>query len=282
MTDHPAGNEVFRLDGVTLRRDGRAILCGIDWTVRHGERWVVLGPNGSGKTSLVQILSTYLRTSEGTVTVFGRALARTSVHALRREMGYLSPALLTLIPERLTAAQIVDSAQVGALIPWYLDAGELSRERTNEALAAAGVRDLDDRRYGQMSSGEQLRVQLARALVSCPRALLLDEPTANLDIGGREALISSLATIAAGPMSAMVLIIHRLEDIPAGFTHGLLLRDGRIIAAGPLDEVLTDETLSAGFGVPLRVSRIDGRFSARGHEEPHSAASRSSRSIASR
>ena len=110
--------DVFRLSGVSLRRDGRDILCGIDWTVRDGERWVVLGPNGSGKTSLVQILSTYLRASEGTVTVLGRALAHTSVHELRREMGYLSPALLTLVPARLTAAQIVDSAQLGAIIPW--------------------------------------------------------------------------------------------------------------------------------------------------------------------
>ncbi len=274
--------DVFRLRGVSLRRDGRDILCGIDWTVGKGERWVVLGPNGSGKTSLVQILSTYLRASVGTVTVLGRVLAYTSVHELRPLMGYLSPALLALLPERLTAAQIVDSAQLGALIPWYLDASAVSRERTDEALAAAGLGDLGDRRYGQLSSGEQLRVQLARALVSRPRALLLDEPTANLDIGGREALISSLATIAAGPMSAMVLIIHRLEDIPPGFTHALLLRDGQVIAGGPLGAVLTDEGLSAAFGTRLAVSRSDGRFRANPRDEPQSSAASSRRSIASR
>ncbi len=273
--------DVFRLSNVSLRRDGRDILCGIDWTVRDGERWVVLGPNGSGKTSLVEILSTYLRASEGSVTVLGRPLAHTSVHELRREMGYLSPALLTLLPERLTAAQIVDSAQLGALIPWYLDASAVSRERTDEALAAAGLRDLGDRLYGQLSSGEQLRVQLARALVSRPRALLLDEPTANLDIGGREALISTLATIAAGPMSAMVLVIHRLEDIPGGFTHALLLRDGQVLAGGPLDMVVTDEALSTAFGTPLAVSRTGGRLGARVREERQPASS-SSRSIASR
>lgn len=273
--------DVFALRGVGLRRGGRAILCGIDWTVRDGERWVVLGPNGSGKTSLVQILSTYLRASEGRVTIVGRTLARTSVHELRREMGYLSAALLPLVPERLTVAEIVDSAQVGAVVPWYVDRAQISRARTTEALAAAGLRDFGERRYGQLSSGEQLRVQLARALVGNPRALLLDEPTANLDIGGREALLASLETIAAGPMSAVVLVIHRLEDIPAGFTHALLLRDGRVVIAGPLDDVLRDEPLSATFGTPLTVSRHGGRFGARVRDEPQPA-SPSSRSIASR
>lgn len=272
---------VFALSGVGLRRGGRAILCGIDWTVRDGERWAVLGPNGSGKTSLLQILSTYLRASEGRVTIVGRPLARTSVHELRREMGYLSAALLPLVPERLTVAEIVDSAQVGAVIPWYLDRAQVSRLRTIEALAAAGLHDFGERRYVQLSSGEQLRVQLARALVGGPRALLLDEPTANLDIGGREALIASLETIASGPMSAIVLVIHRLEDIPAGFTHALLLRDGRIVDSGPLEAVLRDEPLSATFNVPLAVSRDGGRFSARVRDGAQPA-SPSRRSIASR
>ena len=229
----------------------------------------------------MEILSTYLRASEGTVTVLGRSLAHTSVHELRREMGYLSPALLTLVPTRLTAAQIVDSAQLGALIPWYLDAAAVDRNRTNDALAAAGLRDLGECIYGQLSSGEQLRVQLARALVSRPRALLLDEPTANLDIGGREALISSLATIAAGPMGAMVLVIHRLEDIPPGFTHALLLREGQMVAGGPLGAVLTDEGLSAAFGMNLKVTRTGDRFGARVRAEPQVSAASSSRSIAS-
>lgn len=273
--------DVFALSGVGLRRGGRAILCGIDWTVRDGERWVVLGPNGSGKTSLVQILSTYLRASEGRATIVGRTLARTSVHELRREMGYLSAALLPLVPERLTVAEIVDSAQVGAVVPWYVDRAQVSRARTTDALASAGLRDFGERRYGQLSSGEQLRVQLARALFGNPRVLLLDEPTANLDIGGRESLLAALEAIAAGPMSAMVLVIHRLEDIPARFTHALLLREGRIVTAGPLEEVLRDEPLSATFDVPLTVSRHGGRFGARVRDEPQPA-SPSSRSIASR
>jgi iron complex transport system ATP-binding protein len=247
------GEPVFRLRGVSLRREGRPILCDIDWTIRTGERWVVLGPNGSGKTSLVEILSTYLRASDGEVSVLGRELRHTNVHELRPLIGYLSAALLPLLPARLTVSQIVDSAQLGALIPWYLDPGQIDHERSTAALETAGLRGVGGRRYGQLSSGEQLRVQLARALVGHPRALLLDEPTANLDLGGREGLIGSLATVAAGPMSAMVLVIHRLEDIPPGFTHALLLRDGRIHAAGRIDEVLTDQALSACFGTPITV-----------------------------
>jgi iron complex transport system ATP-binding protein len=249
----PPEAPIFALRGVALRRGGRPILCDIGWTIRAGERWVVLGPNGSGKTSLVEILSTYLRASDGEVSVLGRALRHTNVHELRPLIGYLSAALLPLVPARLTASQIVDAAQLGALIPWYLDPASIDAARTAAALATAGLRDVGDRRYGELSSGEQLRVQLARALVGHPRALLLDEPTANLDIGGREGLIGSLETVAAGPMSAMVLVIHRLEDIPAGFTHALLLRDGRIHHAGPISNVLTDASLSACFGTPITV-----------------------------
>jgi iron complex transport system ATP-binding protein len=248
-----ARSPIFALVGVSLRRGGRDILCEVDWTIHEGERWVVLGPNGSGKTSLVEILSTYLRASTGSVSVLGRELRRTNVHELRPSIGYLSAALLPLVPDGLTAGQVVDAAQVGALLPWYVDPARIDRGRTDEALATAGLRGLRDRPYGQLSSGEQLRVQIARALVGDPAALLLDEPTANLDIGGREALISSLASIARGPMSAMVLVIHRLEDTPAGFTHALLLREGRVVGAGPIGEVLTDAALSACFGTAIVV-----------------------------
>jgi iron complex transport system ATP-binding protein len=248
-----AAAPIFGLSGVSLRRDGRDILCDVDWTILAGERWVVLGPNGSGKTSLVEILATYLRASSGSVSVLGHELRRTNVHDLRPSIGYLSAALLPLVPDGLTAGQIVDAAQAGALLPWYVDAARVDPGRTNHALAAAGVHDLRDRRYGQLSSGEQLRVQVARALVGTPAALLLDEPTANLDIGGRETLIATLGAIASGPIQAMVLVIHRLEDIPAGFTHALLLREGRVIGTGPISDVLIDEAVSACFGTRIVV-----------------------------
>jgi iron complex transport system ATP-binding protein len=272
----------FDLSAVSLRRGGRPVLCDIDWTIREGERWVILGPNGSGKTSLMQVISTYLRPSEGMLSVLGRPLAGTDVHELRREMGYLSPALPSMIPARLTVGQIVDSAQRGAVIPWYLDPAGIDPGRTGDALAAVGVAAYANRRYGELSSGEQLRVQLARALVNHPRALLLDEPTANLDIGGRETLIASLERIAATDIGAMVLVIHRLEDIPPGFTHALLLRAGQVLASGPIDGVLADDVVSACFDTPLTVSRSGSRFGATVASDGQADGDSSNQSIASR
>ena len=278
----PPDDEVFALRGVTLRRQGRELLSDIDWTVRAGERWVVLGPNGAGKTTLVRILSTYTRASDGAVRVLRGQIGRTNVHDLRRAIGYLSPSLAAMVPEELTPRQIVNAAQAGALLPWYLDQAALSDDRTTEALALVDMAEVDDRAFSTFSSGEQLRIQVARSLVNQPQALLLDEPMASLDIGGREAVRSALTRIAAGGIRAIVLVVHRIEDIPTGFTHGLLLREGRIVATGPLEGVLRDEPLSACFGVPLTVSRVGGRLTAElaGDDQPEGRSR--SQSIASR
>ena len=254
---------VFALSDVTLRRDGRPILDGIDWTIGEGERWVVLGPNGAGKTTLVRILSTYLVASSGRVDVLGRRVGRTNLQALRPSIGYLSPALAHEIPEELTPRQIVDAAQAGAVFPWYVERERMSRPRTDAALDQVGMGEAEERPFASFSSGEQLRVQLARALVTEPRALLLDEPMASLDIGGRETLVTTLTRVAAGPIAAVVVVLHRLEDVPPGFSHALLVRDGRILAAGPIDEVVTDVGLSDCFGTPLRVVRDEERWSVR-------------------
>jgi iron complex transport system ATP-binding protein len=251
---------VFELRDVSLRREGRVILDGVRWTIGDGERWVVLGPNGAGKTTLVRILSTYMIASAGTVDVLGRRIGRTDVAELRPHIGYLSPAIAHEIPETLTPRQIVDAAQAGALVPWYVDPSLVSRRRTDDALAAAGMADVPDRPFATFSSGEQLRIQLARALVTDLRALLLDEPMASLDIGGREALITTLSRIAAGSIGAVVVVLHRLEDVPPGFTHALLVRDGRAVAAGPLGDVLADGPISSCFGMTLEVGRSGNRW----------------------
>ena len=254
---------VFELRGVSLRREGRPILEAIDWTIRDGERWVVLGPNGAGKTTLVRILSTYLVASSGRVEVLGARVGRSDLQALRPRIGYLSPALAHEIPERLTPRQIVDAAQAGALFPWYVEPERMSRRKTDAALDQAGMGEVGERPFATFSSGEQLRIQLARALVTEPQVLLLDEPMASLDVGGRESLIATLSRVAAGPVAAVVVVLHRLEDIPPGFTHALLVRDGGVLAAGPIGDVLTDAALSASFGVPLRAERLGDRWSAR-------------------
>jgi len=253
----------FDLRGVTLRSGGRTLLSDVWWTVRPGERWVVLGPNGAGKTTLVRLLATYLAPSSGTVDVLGQRIGRSEVAALRRRVAYLSPALAHEIPGRLTPRQVVDAAQAGAIVPWYLDPGLVDRTRTDAALRSAGLDGIADRPYDTFSSGEQLRVQLARALVGEPEALLLDEPTSSLDIGGREALVATLARLAAGPMVAIATVLHRVEDIPPGFTHALLVRAGRVVAAGPLVEVIADGPLSACFDQPLRVERVGDRLATR-------------------
>ena len=252
---------VFELRGVALRRDGRPILESIDWTVRDGERWVVLGPNGAGKTTLVRILSTYLVASSGRVEVLGKRVGRTNLQALRPSIGYLSPALAHEIPEALTPRQIVDAAQAGALFPWYVEPERMSRPRTDAALEQAGMSGADERPFASFSSGEQLRIQLARALVTEPRVLLLDEPMASLDIGGRETLVATLSRVAAGSIATVVVVLHRLDDVAPGFTHALLVRDGRILNAGPIAEVLTDAGLSECFGTSLRVMRSGERWS---------------------
>ena len=254
---------VFDLRGVGFRRGGRAILAGVDWTVRHGERWVVLGPNGAGKTTLVRILSTYHVASEGTVEILGERIGRTDVAELRQRIGYLSASLAHMIPETLTPRQVVDAAQAGAVVPWYVDPARIDRALTDDALGAAGMADAPERAFATFSSGEQLRIQLARALVTEPAALLLDEPMASLDIGGRETLVATLARVATGSIGTVVVVLHRVEDIPPGFTHALLVRDGGILAAGPIGEVLTDGGLSAAFDVGLTVSARNGRWAAR-------------------
>ena len=259
-----SGLPVAELRDVTVRRQRREIVSHVSWTIGDGERWVVLGPNGAGKTTLVRIVSTYLRPSSGSVDILGRPLARTDVAELRPRIGYLSPSLATMVPPELTPRQIVDAAQAGAVLPWYVDPGRIDRDLTIRALADAGMADARDAPFDTFSSGEQLRVQLARALVTDPALLLLDEPMASLDIGGREALVTTLMRVASGPIAAVVVVLHRLEDIPEGFTHALLLRDGRAVAGGRIEQAMTDETVTRTFGLPLRVQRVGKRFASIG------------------
>ena len=254
---------MFVLRGVSVRRAGIPLLSGVDLAIGAGERWVVLGPNGAGKTTLMRILSTYLVPSAGTVEVLGQRLGRTDVAELRPRIGYLSPSLAHEILGQLTPRQVVDASQAGALFPWYVEPGRMSRERTDAALAQVGLSDVPERPFATFSSGEQLRIQLARALVTEPSALLLDEPMASLDIGGREALIASLDRTGRGPIGAMVLVVHRLEDVPSVVTHAALMREGRLMASGPVADVLADGPMSACFGTPVRVTSVGGRWTVR-------------------
>jgi iron complex transport system ATP-binding protein len=261
----PESAEVLRLDGVAVRRSGRTILGPLDWTVRSGERWVVVGPNGSGKTTLLQVASTYLWPSAGSVEVLGERIGAVDARRLRETIGYAGSGLERAISDDVTALDVVMTARHAALAPWWHRWSDADRARAADLLARMGVGELGARAFGTLSTGEQRRVQIARALMPDPRLLLLDEPAAGLDLGARESLVEDLATLAFDTaLAAIVLVSHHVEEIPAGFGHGLILGSGCAVASGPIDSALASGPLSAAFGRPLVVERVDGRFAARG------------------
>ncbi len=255
---------VIRFAGVRVRRDGRWILDDVDWTVRTGERWAIVGPNGSGKTTLLRIASTYLWPSHGTVTVLGATIGRVDARELRRRIGFVSAAIATEVDGSLVARDAVMSARHAALAPWWAAYTRDDADRAEAALDRLGVGGLGGRTFATLSSGERQRVLIARTLMAEPELLLLDEPAAGLDLGAREALVVRMASLAADPaIGAIVLVTHHLEEIPAGFTHALILAGGRVAAAGPIGATLTGETLSLAYGLRLAVEAVDGRFWAR-------------------
>jgi len=252
---------VLRLSGVRLARDGQVILDGVDWCVQAGERWVVLGPNGSGKTSLVRIASLWLHPSAGEVEVAGGVLGRVDVRRHRARIAVVSAAMADLLRPGISALDVVLTAKHAALETWWHHYDDADRTAAATALARAGVEHLAGRTFGTLSSGERQRVLLARALATDPALVLLDEPMAGLDLGAREDLVAQLAGLAADPGAPpLVLVTHHVDELPAGFTHALLLASGRVRAAGPLGEVLTEGALSATFGRPLRLERRHGRW----------------------
>jgi len=257
------GTPALAFCGVRMVRDGRAVLDDVTWSVQPHERWVVLGRNGSGKTTMVRLASAQEHPSAGVVEVLGQRLGRVDLRTLRARIGLASSALTQRLRPALTAADVVMTARFGALEPWWHTYDDADRQRARDLLARLGVGAFADREFGTLSSGESQRVLIARTLMTDPGLLLLDEPTAGLDLGGREELVASLAALAQDDTSPpTILVTHHVDEIPPGFTHLLLLKEGRVQAAGPLDEVLTEEQLSACFGLPLVVERRGGRFGA--------------------
>jgi iron complex transport system ATP-binding protein len=258
---------VLELAGVTVRRGQTDLITGVDWTVEEDERWVVLGPNGAGKTTLLQVASAMIHPTSGVAGILGEVLGTVDVFELRPRIGLTSAALAERIPRSERVHDVVVSASYGVLGRWRERYDELDHERADRLLREVGARRLVDRTFGTLSEGERKRVQVARALMTDPELLLLDEPAAGLDLGGREDLVSTLSRLAYDEASpATVLVSHHVEEIPPGFTHGLLLRRGSVVAAGPLEEVLTEEILSSTFGMHLRLTHEDDRWAARRRE----------------
>lgn len=249
--------------GVGFTRDGRDLLDGVDWRVEADQDWVVIGLNGSGKTSLIRIAALYEHPSRGTVDVLGERLGRTDVRVLRTRLSLVSAAMADLVRPNLSATEVVMCGRFAALEPWWHTYTEADRARARALLAAQGVGAVADHPMGTLSSGERQRTLLARALMNEPGLVLLDEPTAGLDLRGREELVDRLGALAVDPDGApLVLVTHHVEEIPPGFTHVLLMREGRVQAAGPIAETLTAESLGEAFGMEFSLTVENGRYAA--------------------
>jgi len=255
---------VVEFADVTVVRGGTALLDRVSWTVRSDERWVILGPNGAGKTTLLQVVSTQIHPTGGVAGVLGEVLGTVDVFELRPRIGWMSVAVAERIPRTELVRDVVVSAAYAVVGRWREEYDDSDLTRADQLLTEMGVGALADRTFGTLSEGERKRVQVARALMTDPELLLLDEPGAGLDLGAREDLVSTLTVLAREPSSpALVMVSHHVEEVPSGFTHALLLRQGRVVASGPIEQALTEEALTHTFGIPLVLDRHDGRFAAR-------------------
>lgn len=249
---------------VSLRRGGRVLVGPVNWQVELDERWVVIGPNGAGKTSLLRIAAAMEHPSSGTAYVLGERLGRTDMAELRARVGLSSSALAQRVPDDEVVRDVVVSAGYAVLGRWRERYEDVDYVRALDTLESVGGEHLADRTYGTLSEGERKRVLIARSLMTDPELLLLDEPAAGLDLGGREELVARLADLAADPDSpALVLVTHHVEEIPLGFSHCLILSEGAVVAAGLLHDTLTAENLSRAFGQSIALDDIDGRYFAR-------------------
>ena len=249
-------------DDVSFIRGGRNLVGPLTWKVELDERWVVLGPNGAGKTPLMRLAGAEEFPSSGIAHIMGEQLGKTDMRDLRTMIGMSSSALANRIPTEEQVSDLVVSAGYAILGRWREEYNDMDFGHADAVLEQVGASHLKDRMWGTLSEGEKKRVLIARALMTNPELLLLDEPGAGLDLGGREDLVGYLGELAVDPdASAMVMITHHVEEIPAGFTHAMLLDSGEVVAQGLIDQVLTSDNLSKTFHQPI--DRIDGRFFAR-------------------
>jgi len=263
------GESVVRARGVNVFRWSTALrqrvmlLEEIEWRVDRGQHWVMLGPNGAGKTTLLHLAAADSHPSEGTVEVLGKRLGNTDMRALREAIGLVDARTSRAIPSRRPVLETIESGAFNSIALQHQRLDASHRDRARELMAVVGLSDLATRAFGECSQGERQRILLARALMPSPELLLLDEPAAGMDLPSREQLVSALVSMAEGdPGLTTVTVTHHLEEIPPTATHALLIDHGRIVAQGPIDEALTSESVSAGFGLPIDVRKASGRWTA--------------------
>jgi iron complex transport system ATP-binding protein len=257
-------DEVLRMRGVGVRREKSMLLRDVDWTAHEDERWVVIGPNGAGKTTLLQVAAAQMFPTTGTVDIMGQRLGQVDVFELRNRIGLASAVVADRVPAAEKVIDLVLTATYAIIGRWKEDYESADVTRAVELLDALGCAHLIRRRFSTLSEGERKRVQIARSIMPDPELLLLDEPAAGLDLGGREDLLRRLSALARDPKAPMmVLVTHHVEEVPPGFTHAILLRKGGVVAAGEIGEVFTERNLSSCFGVSLSVEHRQSRWTAR-------------------
>jgi len=255
---------VLELNDVSVVRDGTTILDSVTWAVDSDQRWVILGPNGAGKTTLLQIASASIHPSSGLARVLDDALGKVDVFELRPRIGFASTALARQVPGDEKVVNVVLTAAYAVTGRWNEKYEDIDVRRARRVLAEWKLSHLENRRFGELSDGEQKRVQIARSVMTDPELLLLDEPAASLDLGAREELLQLLSGYASAPSApGIVMVTHHVEEIPAAFTHALLLANGAVRASGTISEVITAENLSETFGLDLEVTETEGRYTAR-------------------
>ena len=255
---------VISLQNVSVVREGKSILGPLTWDMEEGQRWVILGANGAGKSTLFHVISTQIHPSKGRATVLGMELGKSDVFELRPRIGLTTNNLIDLIPYSERVLDVVITASYAILGRWNEDYDLWDESRAISLLTTLGVRSLGERLFGSLSEGEKKRVLIARALMSNPELLLLDEPAAGLDLGGREDLLKRFDLLATDPLApATVIVTHHIEEIPLGTTHALLLKHGEVVASGPIEEVITDEFLSQAYGISVSVHQDGGRYFAK-------------------
>jgi iron complex transport system ATP-binding protein len=241
-------------------------LNNVDWKVEPNQRWVIIGPNGAGKTSLLRIAAAQIHPSSGSAVILGERLGEINVFELRTRIGFASSAQAAHIPNSETVLNAVMTASYAITGRWNEQYDDIDERRARRVLGEWGLAEFADRAFGTLSDGERKRTQIARSVMPDPELLLLDEPVASLDLAAREQTIRIIGEYASSPYApAMVMVTHHLEEIPAGFTHALIMVNGQIYAAGEISATLTSEKISEAFGISLTISQVDGRFHARAH-----------------
>jgi len=252
---------VVAVEAVSFRRGETTILDGIDWRVEPGQHWALIGPNGSGKTTLLQVVTGYLWPTSGVVSVLGERFGKVDLRALRRSIGWVSPSLAARMHRHDPALDVVLSGRFASIGLFFDEPTDEDRAQAADLLAVMGCAHVGARPFGVLSQGEQQRVLIARALMASPRLLVLDEPTAGLDLAAREDLLEALQVLTESEEGPTILLVtHHLEEVVEGLTHVLLLNGGRVVAAGPKAEVATGDRLTETMGVAVEVVRRNGRF----------------------